>query len=41
MLTDLQSGFQIQNLVVSSDGKQIVFNRQRDNTDVMTMLTSS
>jgi hypothetical protein len=36
-LTDLQPGFQVQNFDVSSDGKQIVFDRLRDNADVVVM----
>jgi Tol biopolymer transport system component/DNA-binding winged helix-turn-helix (wHTH) protein len=36
-LTDLQPGFQVQNFDVSSDGKQIVFDRMRDNADVVVM----
>jgi Tol biopolymer transport system component len=36
-LTDLQPGFQVQNFDVSLDGKQIVFDRLRDNADVILM----
>jgi Tol biopolymer transport system component len=36
-LTDLEPGFQILNFDVSFDGKQIVFDRSRDNADVVAM----
>ena len=36
-LTDLQPGFQVQNFDVSSDGRQIVFDRLRENADVVLM----
>jgi Tol biopolymer transport system component/DNA-binding winged helix-turn-helix (wHTH) protein len=36
-LTDLQPGFQVQNFDISADGKQIVFDRLRDNADVVVM----
>jgi len=36
-LTDLKAGFVIQNFDVSPDGKQIVFDRLRDNSDVVLM----
>ena len=36
-LTDLKAGFMIQNFDVSPDGKQIVFDRLRDNSDVVLM----
>lgn len=36
-LTDLEPGFQVQNFDVSLDGKQIVFDRLRDNADVVVM----
>jgi Tol biopolymer transport system component/predicted Ser/Thr protein kinase len=34
-LTDLQPGYRVQDFDVSSDGKQIVFDRARDNADVV------
>jgi Tol biopolymer transport system component len=36
-LTDLQPGYRIQDFDVSPDGKQIVFDRVRDNADVVLM----
>jgi Tol biopolymer transport system component len=36
-LTDLAPGFQIQNFDVSFDGRQIVFDRSRENADVVLM----
>jgi WD40 repeat protein len=36
-LTDLRPGFQIQNFDVSFDGRQIVFDRLRENADVVLM----
>jgi Tol biopolymer transport system component/DNA-binding winged helix-turn-helix (wHTH) protein len=36
-LTDLQPGFQIQNFDVSFDGRQIVFDRLRENADIVLM----
>jgi dipeptidyl aminopeptidase/acylaminoacyl peptidase len=34
-LTDLQPGYRVQDFDVSSDGKQLVFDRALDNTDVI------
>ena len=36
-LTDLQPGYRVQDFDVSPDGKQIVFDRLRDNADVVLM----
>jgi WD40 repeat protein len=36
-LTDLQPGFQIQNFDLSFDGRQIVFDRLRENADIVLM----
>jgi Tol biopolymer transport system component len=36
-MTDFKPGFEIQNFDVSPDGKQIVFDRQRDNADIVLM----
>jgi Tol biopolymer transport system component/DNA-binding winged helix-turn-helix (wHTH) protein len=36
-LTDLQPGFRVQSFDVSQDGKQIIFDRLRDNADVVLM----
>ena len=36
-LTDLQPGYRVQDFDVSRDGKQIVFDRLRDNADVVLM----
>jgi Tol biopolymer transport system component len=34
-MTDFKAGFVIQNFDVSPDGKQIVFDRLRDNSDIV------
>ena len=36
-MTDFKAGFVIQNFDVSPDGKQIVFDRLRDNSDIVLM----
>jgi Tol biopolymer transport system component len=36
-MTDFKPGFVIQNFDVSPDGTQIVFDRQRDNSDIVLM----
>ena len=36
-LTDLKAGFVIQNFDLSPDGKQIVFDRLRNNADIFLM----
>ena len=36
-MTDFKAGFVIQNFDVSPDGTQIVFDRLRDNSDIVLM----